>query len=207
MNNDITTDPRQEILRSALETFNSVGFTRATVEQMRKAAGVSNGSFFHFFKSKETLAAALFLEALGSYHDAMVVGLKPELQAADGIALLLRNHLDWVVTQHAQARFLFEQVRSEWLTSVRADQESDNHRFRQAIERWRRPLAEAGQLHPLPLPVFISQLIGPAQILCRSWLAGTSADRPAVHARALTDCALRALVPAASHSDQKGNSQ
>lgn len=207
MDNDVVTSPRQAILHSALDAFNSIGFTRATVDQLRRAAGVSNGSFFHFFKSKEALAATLFLDALDSYHAAMVAGLEPGRPASDGVSLLLRNHLDWVVTRRAQARFLFEQARSEWLTSVRAEREAGNSRFSQAIGRWHDPLLQAGQLHPLPLNVFISQLIGPAQILCRSWLAGTTTELPSMHLAVLTDCAVRALVPIACHPDLKGESR
>lgn len=197
----MTPTTRELILGAALDAFNSVGFERATIVRVRSVAGVSNGSFFHFFASKEALAAALFLDALDAYQAAMVGQLGPEVSASDGLARLVRGHIDWVVANRAQARFLFEQVRSEWLASVRTDQEARNRSFSQAIERWRAPHVRTGQLRALPPELFFTQLIGPAQQLCRAWLSGRSTEDPRAQAGVLIDCALRALaLPVASES-------
>lgn len=191
-------DTRQALLDAALEAFDRLGYDRATVAQVREAAGVSNGSFFHFFGSKDALAAALFLQALQDYHAAMAQALTPAPSAADGIAQLVQCHVGWVVTQRRQARFLFEQVRADWLAVLRAEQAASNEAFRAAIDRWRQPLVDAGRLLPLPASVFIAQLIGPAQILCRAWLSGRQATSPAVHTTELVAAACRALLAPAS---------
>lgn len=194
-------DTRQAILDAGLQLFETAGFDRSSVAQVRELAGVSNGSFFHFFASKEALAAALYLQALASYHAAMCAELRPALTAEQGIAQLLRSHLGWVSAQRRQARYLFEQVRADWLSGVRAEQEAGNERFRQAIEAWREGQVAAGQLHAMPVQLFIAQLIGPAQLLCRAWLSGRNPEPPELHAQALIDAACRALlVPTPSRS-------
>ena len=42
--------------------------------------------------------------------------------------------------------------------------------------------------------LFLSQIIGPAQIFCRAWLSGRDQTDPRVHADTFIACALRALV-------------
>lgn len=190
----MTSTTRAAILGAALAAFNVAGIDRTTIAQVRAAAGVSNGSFFHFFASKEKLASALFLDALDAYHASMVAEIHPRRDAAEGIALLVQTHIEWVCSQRPQAIFLFEQVRSEWLTSIREEQAARNRSFAEAIDQWRSPHLRAGRLHPLPLTVFVGQLIGPAQVLCRAWLSGRSDEDPRAHARELAECACRALV-------------
>jgi hypothetical protein len=42
--------------------------------------------------------------------------------------------------------------------------------------------------------LFLSQIIGPAQIFCRAWLSGRDRGDPRLQADALIACAARALV-------------
>ena len=191
-----TANPRASILDAALTTFERTGYERATVAAIRTAAGVSNGSFFHFFASKEAVAATLFMDALESYHAAMVQSVTAETSAAEGVARLVRSHLAWVIGERRHARFLFEQSRSEWLTHIRDRQRVNNVDFRAAINGWIEPRLRDGSLHKLPPPVLFSQIVGPAQIFCRAWLSGREAELPDRHLKALVACAIRAVVKA-----------
>lgn len=190
------TDTRNALLSAGLEIFDKQGFDRATVGAIRTAAGVSNGSFFHFFGSKEGLAAALFLDAIGAYHRAMLAALAPEPEAADGIRALVIAHFDWVVENRREAHFLFEQSRAEWLVHVAAEQRLENESYRKAIDNWRQPLVASGHLRPLPPFVFYSLVIGPAQMICRAWLSGRDGSDPREHREALSEGALRAVLGA-----------
>ena len=185
---------RDVLIDTALRTFEEIGYERATVAAIRSRAGISNGSFFHFFSSKEALAAAIFLEALRSYHDAMAQSVSEDAGAAEGVALLVRAHLRWVIKQRRLARFLFEQSRSEWLTHIRDQQRSSNVAFRAAMDRWIAPRVKDGTLHALTPTVLMSQIIGPAQMFCRAWLSGRENEPPDRHAKVLVACAKRAVV-------------
>lgn len=171
-----------------------MGFGAATVASICAAASASNGSFFHHFGSKEGLAATLFINALEHYHATMLRDLKEGSSAIDGVASLVTAHLIWVTRQRRLAKFLFEQTRAEWLVHVREQQQAENGGFAARIEAWRAPLIAAGILRPMTPMLFISQVIGPAQILCRAWLSGRTTDDPRRHAEALIECAVRALV-------------
>lgn len=185
---------RDDLLAAALVVFDDQGFERTTVAAICRASGVSNGSFFHAFASKEALGAALFLDALSRYHAALLAVLQRGPGAQAGVQQLVSRHLNWVINQRPQARLLFEQARADWLVHIRAQQRETNEALRTGINGWRMPLVSAGHLVPLPDILFFSQVIGPAQLLCRAWLADREAADPRLYARDLMDCAVRAVV-------------
>ena len=185
---------RGDLLIAGLAVFDRDGFEGATVAAIRSRARASNGSFFHFFGSKKELAGALFLEVLQHYHAAVLAAVDASIAAEEGIGRLIRAHLDWVVNNRREARYLFEISRSEWTDAVRDAQRSQNSRLAAGIERWREPLIARGELWPMTPTLFFSQIIGPAQVLCRAWLSGRDRGDPREQADTLVACAVRALV-------------
>ena len=191
---------RDDLLTAGLAVFDRDGFEGATVAAIRERARASNGSFFHFFGSKKELAGTLFLEILQRYHAAVLAALDPSANAPDGIGRLIRAHLNWVVSNRCEARYLFEICRSEWSEPVRDAQRAQNARLADGIERWRAPLVARGELLPMPPVLFLSQIIGPAQIFCRAYLSGRDGTDPRLQADTLIACAVRALT-----ADNKGD--
>jgi AcrR family transcriptional regulator len=200
----MTSGMREELLAAGLAVFDRVGFEAATVAAIRTKARASNGSFFHVFGSKKELAGALFLEVLRHYHAALLAVLASPPDAAEGIDHLIRAHLDWVVTSRREARYLFEISRSEWSEDVRDAQRAQNGRLAEGIERWRAPLVARGALLPMTPAMFVSQLIGPAQIFCRAFLSGRDRADPRGEAAALVACACRALLPHGPINNEAG---
>ena len=123
----------EDLLAAGLAVFDRDGFEGATVAAIRTRARASNGSFFHFFGSKKELAGTLFLEVLQRYH-AADTARRSTLPAAreEGIGRLIRAHLDWVVNNRREARYLFEISRSEWTDEVRDAQRTQNSRLAEA---------------------------------------------------------------------------
>src|SRR2546421_8338463 len=161
---------RGDLLAAGLAVFDRDGFEGATVAAIRRRARASNGSFFHFFDSKKELAGTLFLQVLQHYHSAVLSSIDTATGAEEGIRRLIRAHLDWVVNNRREARYLFEISRGEWAEDVRDAQRAQNARLAEGIERWRAPLVARGELLPMTPVMFVSQLIGPAQIFCRAFL-------------------------------------
>jgi len=186
---------RDDLLAAGLAVFDRDGFEGATVAAIRARARASNGSFFHFFGSKKELAGALFLETLQRYHAAVLAVVDPSRNARDGISRLIRAHLDWVVNNRREARYLFEISRNEWSEAVRDAQRSQNARLAGGIERWRAPLVAGGELLPMTPALFLSQILGPAQIFCRAFLSGRDRADPRLQADMLIACAIRAVSP------------
>lgn len=188
------TTAREDLLAAGLVVFDRDGFEGATVAAIRTRARASNGSFFHFFGSKKELAGTLFLEILGRYHASVLRAIAEPCDAEVGVRRLIRAHLDWVVNNRREARYLFEISRSEWTEEVRGAQRAQNSRLAEAVERWRAPLLERGELLPMTATLFFSQIIGPAQIFCRAWLSGRDRADPRDQIETLIACAIRAVV-------------
>jgi AcrR family transcriptional regulator len=195
---------REGLLAAGLAVFDRDGFDGATVAAIRTRARASNGSFFHFFASKKELAGTLFLEVLQRYHAAIVAAIDTSTSAEEGIGRLIQAHLDWVTNNRREARYLFEISRSEWTDAVREAQRDRNARLAESIERWRMPLVARGELLPMTSALFLSQIIGPAQIFCRAWLSGRDRGDPRLQADMLIACAVRALVAPRSHQSTEG---
>ena len=194
------TTAREDLLAAGLAVFDRNGFEGATVAAIRTRARASNGSFFHFFGSKKQLAGTLFLEILANYHAAIITAVDGSRAAREGVARLIRAHLDWVVNSRREARYLFEISRSEWAEEIRGAQRAQNARLADAVEQWRAPLVERGELLPMTSLVFFSQTIGPAQMFCRAWLSGRDGADPRDQTDMLIACAIRAVVaPDARH--------
>ncbi|WP_027583805.1 TetR/AcrR family transcriptional regulator [Bradyrhizobium sp. Ai1a-2] len=190
----MATTAREDLLAAGLAVFDRDGFEGATVAAIRTRARASNGSFFHFFGSKKALAGTLFLDILQRYHAVMLAVLDRSCGAREGVGRLIRAHLDWVVTNRREARFLFEISRSEWSDELRDAQRTENVRLADGIENWRAPLLSSAGLLPMSPIVFISQIIGPAQIFCRAYLSGRDRADPREQADMLIACAIRAVV-------------
>src|SRR4030081_565626 len=130
----MVTTAREDLLAAGLAVFDRDGFEGATVAAIRTRARASNGSFFHFFGSKKELAGTLFLEVLQRYHAAILAAIDTSCGAQQGIGRLIHAHLDWVVNNRREARYLFEISRSEWVEAIRNEQREENARFSAAIE-------------------------------------------------------------------------
>jgi len=190
----MATTAREDLLAAGLAVFDRDGFEGATVAAIRTRARASNGSFFHFFGSKKELAGTLFLEVLQRYHAAILAAIVEPLGAREGVARLIRAHLDWVVNNRREARYLFEISRSEWSEEIRGAQRAQNSRLADGVERWRAPLIARSELLPMTPVLFFSQIIGPAQIFCRAFLSGRDRADPRDQIEILIACAIRAVV-------------
>jgi AcrR family transcriptional regulator len=184
----------EKILHAARLILDTEGFAALTVAAVCARAGVSNGSFFHAFASKDVLAAHLWIDCLTSYHDAMITALARRPAPEAGIKALVMAHLKWVETNRPAALLMFRHAQAEWRELVRDRQAAENQRFAQALNGWRQPWIDQGRLRDLSGEIFAALLIGPAQLVCRGWLDGRTGTRPTVSAPPLVDAAQRAIV-------------
>lgn len=185
---------RDQILDAALLLFTESGFTATSVSAVRQEAGVSNGSFFHAFSSKEELGAALYLRSLESYHAHIIQSLDTNAGAAEGIASIVRAHVAWVVEESQQAQFLFGQAQTYWINAIREQQGQDNERFQKFIAAWAEPHIKGRRIVQLPAVIMGAQLIGPTQLVCRAWLSGRVESDPREYIDQLVEVTQRALL-------------
>jgi len=184
---------RQVVLDTALTVFLEHGVEGASIDDIRARSGVSIGSIYHHFGSKQGLAAALYLEALASYQQRTLAALADNPAARDGVHAVVAAHLDWVARNAGLARYLFMD-RDAGVRQASKDALRDiNNRWAGAALAWLQPRIAAGEIHDLPVEVLLSLWLGPAQELSRHWLSRRRPQRAAEYATVLGDAAWNSL--------------
>ena len=75
----------QMILDSALKTFKDIGFRNASIRNICRDAGVTNGAFYAHFESKDDLFAALVSEKLFVFNETYQEMSDINIQSVDDI--------------------------------------------------------------------------------------------------------------------------
>ncbi|MVU77544.1 TetR family transcriptional regulator [Nocardia sp. ET3-3] len=162
---------RRAILDAALTVFLETGVAGTKVDVLHRASGASVGSIYHFFGSKEGVAAELYLETLRDYFDAYLAVLQGNTTARGGIESTVRMHLEWVAANELRARYLFHCREYEIIEESRPAIVALNERFYGEASAWLRPHVEQGRIKPLPPRLCQALWMGPCVEYARLWLA------------------------------------
>lgn len=176
---------REEILEAALDSLGAGG--EATIEDVRRRSGASVGSIYHHFGDKDGILVALYTEIMREYQAGALRTLRAAADAEAGVKGLVRHHLRWVERNPERARFLLggKVVREQ----AGAELKELNRSMFAAVGEW---FEQQAAIRPLPREVFYAVVFGPAQELCRSWLAGRTGSLRRV-ADPLAEAAWRAV--------------
>lgn len=79
---------REQILKAALTVFGQKGFHAANVSDVAARAGVSQGTIYWYFDSKEELLTAALLSFFAGFEEEMLSGLQAEGSAAGKLRIL-----------------------------------------------------------------------------------------------------------------------
>ena len=85
---------RDEILRAATDLFSEKGYHEVTMEEIAEEMGVSKGTIYNYFSSKENL----YLEILKGSFEAIEALLHEEVENSDPAPLKLRKLLTTIFT-------------------------------------------------------------------------------------------------------------
>lgn len=189
-----TTPARREgILRAFLQLFAERGYLALTMADVSRRSGASIGSIYHHFSGKEQLAAALYIDALGTYQAGLAATLAEQRSARAGITAVVRYHLRWVADHRDLAGYLFHQREPEVLAASQAEVRKLNREFFAKVLAWLRDHVESGEIRRLPPDLYTALLIGPVQEFARHWLATTTTTPIEAAQRALAEGAWNAL--------------
>src|SRR5215831_14403932 len=141
---------RKEILNAALHCFTTIGFAGTTMADIRVRARASIGSIYHHFRSKEQLAAALYVEGLRDYQESFLAELDRRSRARDAVLALVRHHLQWIRKNPDLSRFLYDHRQSEFVTAAEsAIKDLNEHFHRAGFSQWQR-FVDKGEMIELP---------------------------------------------------------
>src|SRR5262245_14005838 len=166
-----TDQRRQEILDAALDCFAGKGFTATTMAEIKASAGASTGSIYHHFKSKEQLAAELYLSGVRSAQECGLSALLQHESTERGVSALVEAFLDWVAANRKLAAFLFAMRNADFLNAVEQDLARIQRETIEGATDWFRARMLSGELPNLSSDVLRAILYGPAYHFAREWTA------------------------------------
>ncbi|MGH3532972.1 MAG: TetR/AcrR family transcriptional regulator [Mycobacterium sp.] len=162
---------RRAILDAALTVFLKTGVAGTTIEALHRESGASVGSIYHFFGSKEGVAAELYIATLRDYFDAYLAALQGSSSARGGIEGSVRAHLEWVTSNEVRARFLFHCREYEVIEDSPRAIADLNEQFYGQATAWLQPHVQKRRIKALPPRLCQALWMGPSVEYARLWLA------------------------------------
>ena len=99
---------RAAILEAARNVFDARGYSPATVDEIAHKAGISKGSIYNYFSSKEDLFAEVFMEAFKIEHADMDRLVREQLPASEKLQQLLDYVFDRLESFTRSGRLVME---------------------------------------------------------------------------------------------------
>ena len=190
----LATDIKSRILTAAMKAFLDGGF-EVPISRIRTDAGLSNGSFFHLFKTRYALVQAVVGEILAERQTArMMAFTAPGAAGEAAVTGAVTAFLRWCETEAGHARLLLilpagvpdpDHAAAGGAASPREEIE--------ILEAWAGPLIARGEIRPLSGGRLHALIFGPAELAVRQWLQGASAENPLSLAQDLGEAAWVAI--------------
>lgn len=169
---------RSQILKAALTCFIEQGYSATSMADIRRRSKASTGSIYHHFKSKEQLAAAVYLEGINNYQSVLLQVIDRNPDAEKGIQALVRSHIQWVDENDSWAKFLFQMRYADFMSAAEEEFAKLNINFAKRMRHWIAMQEEKGEIRSLPRDLFFSIVFGPCQEYVRQWLSGVAVSTP-----------------------------
>lgn len=163
---------RRAIIQAALTCFSEIGFSETSMADIRRHSRASTGSIYHHFKSKEQLAAEVYLEGIREYQAGLVAAFEEYQGAKEGIRTMVRHHLKWVEANAEWSRYMFQKRHSVFMASTEEKIASMNRELMQSVTRWFSGHLQADTFRPLAPDIYISIILGPCMEFTRLYLSG-----------------------------------
>jgi len=171
-----TTETRQKaILKAALKSFSTKGFTETTMEDIKRLSGASTGSIYHHFENKEMLAQALYLEGLSDLNASLLAAITGKTPRA-GIRDLIYAYLDWFEQHPDLGQFVMQAGSTEYLgTYVKVVRQKiqlalPRENFPEQFFEWLSPFIDDGTITRFPRNLYVPLALGPSREYVRRWL-------------------------------------
>jgi AcrR family transcriptional regulator len=184
----------QRILAAALPLFLTHGYAGASLEQVRRDAGVSNGSLYHHFPRRADLAARLFNEGMRDCQQVVLRAVTADGPAERVVRAVVTELLSWVEEHADVARWIFSDLPDEVLLAADPELGRTSRDYTVVVGDWLARQSRLGAVIEGSFAVRHALWLGPAEEFARHWLRGRSRQRPTEAATDLAEGAWRALV-------------
>jgi AcrR family transcriptional regulator len=185
---------RQAILDAALECFLANTVSATKIDAIRDRSGASIGSIYHFFGSKDGLAAQLYVEVLADHHANYLDALRTSRTAKAGVTGAVHAHLGWVAANRDRARYVFSWRELEVIDRREPTVAALNEDLYRIASEWLAGHVRAGRIKSLSPRMFQALWMGATLEYARLWMAHPTGAADLVDAGdALADAAWQAV--------------
>src|SRR5258708_39594637 len=94
-----TTDPRQEILRTAARLFQQQGYDGTSMNDVAAALKLSKGGLYHHFQSKDEILFDLMNHAMDITEERVISPVKAVAEPEERLRMLIRRHIAVVLSE------------------------------------------------------------------------------------------------------------
>jgi AcrR family transcriptional regulator len=154
-------ETRARLLAAAKAVFEENGFLDARISDIAERAGLSHGSFYHYFESKEEVfreVAEAIVDQLSAPLGSVVLDPASEATPAERIRQAIRLHME-SYRQEARIMGVIEQV-SRYDEQVRAARFARQRYYGEQVEESIRRLQRHGLVDPDLDPVIAAAALG-----------------------------------------------
>jgi AcrR family transcriptional regulator len=177
-----TAQRRDDILAAALKVSVYSGESGTFIQEVCAKAGVSVGTLYHHFGSKDELIATLHFTLLNRYQAGAGEILDHDSGAEQGIRDTVGYHARWLMAHPLEATFLLQQPFAGYRSdNVPGELKAENEAFLATVRAWLDRQMEAGRIKRLPFDMVVALLIGPVHHWVRAqlWVTSKTQQRPA----------------------------
>jgi AcrR family transcriptional regulator len=107
----LSEEKRKALMEAAVDLFSTQGFHATPTQQISERAGVSAGTLFRYFQTKEDLIDTLYTSIHRAIANAVNEAIRPEIPVEEQIKNVKRQVLHWMFENPKETIF-FEQVTS-----------------------------------------------------------------------------------------------
>lgn len=200
-------ETRERVLDAATELALEHGFASVSIKNVQQRSGVSNGSIFHHFGSKDGIIRELFVAErrryLGQVARAIVDHEGDPLEAfGAGSRAALRYHCEY---PDRYRRLFVEFTDSDWMRENEALWRDLAASLERPVVEWAIPHVEAGRIPTLPPSVLQSLILGPPELISRQWLVGRLPGKPTDYAEMVANFVTSGLRGELERSKRNAN--
>lgn len=180
-------DKKTIILKATLELISEQGFVGTPMSQIAQRADIGMGTIYRYFKNKDDLLNALYIDIKQKIADYSLRNYPENLPVHDGFEQLLGNLIRYFKDNPAELSFMEQYVNSPVITAATREEAM---RITEPFEDLYRRAKEQNLLKEMPFEISCALLGGAAISLVKLYLAspeGLSEESLAMGLNALWD--------------------
>ena len=158
---------RDRILASARELFFSKGLDETSIAEICKHSGVSNGSLFHHFPTKEAIALEIFVGIRRHYWEHVIAAMEAESTVPAAAEASVRAAFDFQKKFSDEYTFMLDTAAAPWVLKHTTALKDLNAAFVERAMGWAAPYFIKGELPALSIHTFGALIFGLPQWIAR----------------------------------------